>query len=86
MPDESGSHGDARDRLLGDRRVANAPLPELLEHALRDLVGALVLGDLLAEQEDVGVAPHLFLHRGVEGVAHRHDRHAQPSTLAGAAG
>jgi hypothetical protein len=75
QPDERGADCDACDRLLGDRRVAHAPLPELLDHPLGDLVGALVLADLLAEEEDGRVAPHLLLHGLVEGLAHRDDGH-----------
>ena len=44
---------------------------ELVEQALADLVGALVLGDLLAHQEDVAVAAHLLGHRVAQRLAHR---------------
>ena len=42
---------------------------EPVEHPLADLVGAVVLGDLLAHQEDAVVALHLLGHRLVEGLA-----------------
>jgi hypothetical protein len=83
--DEGRAHRDARDRLLRDRRVAHAPVAELREQPLRDLVGALVGPDLLAEQEDVGVAAHLLAEGLVEGFAHREDGHRQFPTFAGAA-
>ena len=37
-----------------------------------NLVGTVVPGDLLAEDEDGLVPQHLLLHRGVEGLSHRH--------------
>ena len=58
---------DAGKAVLGDRRVDHAPRAEFLQQALRHLVGALIFRDLLAHDEDVGVAPHLFGH----GVAQR---------------
>ena len=54
---------------LADRRVDDALGAELLEHALADLVGAVVLGDFLAHEEDVLVALHLLGHRLAEGFA-----------------
>ena len=58
---------DAGKAVLGDRRIDHALGAEFLQQALRDLVGALIFGDLLAHDEDVGVAPHLLGH----GVAQR---------------
>ena len=55
--------------FLGDRRVDDPARAELVEHPLADLVGAVVLGDLLAHQEDAVVALHLLGHRLVEGFA-----------------
>ncbi len=54
---------DAGKAVLGDRRVDDAAGAEFLQQALRDLVGALIFGDFLAHDEDVGVAAHLFGHR-----------------------
>ena len=48
---------------------------EPLEHPLADLVGAVVLGDFLAHQEDAVVALHLLGHRLVRGFAIGKDRH-----------
>jgi hypothetical protein len=48
------AHAD--DRVLGDRRVADALLAELLEQAGGDLEGAVEDADVLAHQEDVLVA------------------------------
>ncbi len=53
--------------MLGDRRIDHAAIAEFLQQALADLVGALIFRDLLAHEEDVGIAPHLFGH----GVAQR---------------
>ena len=43
---------------------------ELVEQALADLVGALVLRHLLAHQEHVRVAAHLLGHGVAQGLAH----------------
>ena len=42
---------------------------ELLEHPLADLVGALVVADLFAHQEDAVVALHLLDHRLAQGLS-----------------
>ena len=42
-------------------------LAELLEHALADLVRALVVADLFAHEKDAVVALHLLDHRLAEG-------------------
>jgi hypothetical protein len=56
--------GEAGEAGLRDGRVDDARRAELLEQALGDLVGALVLSNLLANHKDVGVARHLLEHRG----------------------
>ena len=45
--------------------------PNSSEQPLRDLVGALILGDLLAHHEDIAVAAHLFGHGVAKRLAHR---------------
>src|SRR4029079_19160379 len=67
-----------------DRRVAHAPVPELGEQPLGDLVGALVGAHLLAQEEHALVARHLLAHRLVERLAHREDGHYFVSVVAGA--
>ena len=67
QPGHCRADAQPRKAVLGDRRVDDAPGAELLQQPLRDLVGALVLGDLLAHDEDVGVAAHLLGH----GIAQR---------------
>ena len=52
QPAERRADAQAGEAVLGDRRVDDALGAELLEQALADLVGALVLRDLLAHQED----------------------------------
>ena len=61
---------DAGKALLGDGRVDHALVAELLEQALADLVGALVLRHLLAHQEHVLVAAHLLGHGIAQRLAH----------------
>ena len=50
--------------------------PNLLEHPLADLVGALVVADLFAHEEDALVALHLLDHRLAEGLAVSNAAHA----------
>jgi hypothetical protein len=49
--------------------------PNSCSRPWRDLVGALVLGDFLAHQEDVLVAAHLLGHRVAQRLAHGHVDH-----------
>ncbi|KIU01394.1 hypothetical protein QU38_01860, partial [Staphylococcus aureus] len=55
--------------IFGDRRVDHALGTELLEQALRDLVGALILGDFLAHHEDARILAHLLGHRVAQRLA-----------------
>ncbi len=48
---------------------------ELLQQALGDLVGALVLGDFLAHDEHVAVAAHFLGHGVAQRLAHRCRHH-----------
>ncbi len=61
--------------VLGDRRVDHARGAEFLQQALGDLVGALILGDLLADDEDGLVAPHFLRHGVAQRFAHGHGDH-----------
>ena len=56
--------------MLGDRRVDHALRAEFLQQPLRDLVGALIFGDLLAHHEHVVVAAHLLGHGVAQRFAH----------------
>ena len=49
--------------IFGDRRIDDALCSELVEQSLRDLVSALVLGDLLAHHEHAVIAAHFLGHR-----------------------
>ena len=57
---QRGAGRAADDRRLRERRVDHAPGAELLLEAERDLEGAAVDADVLAEDEDALVAPHLL--------------------------
>ena len=57
---DRGAGAAADDRRLGQRRVDHAPGAELLLEAVRDLEGAAVDADVLADHEDALVAPHLL--------------------------
>ena len=74
-PDHRRADADAGEAELGDRRVDDAHLAELLEESLGDLVRALVDGDFLAHEEDAVVALHLLADGLAEGVSVRDDWH-----------
>jgi hypothetical protein len=60
---------EAGEAVLGDRGVHDTLVAELLQQLAADLVGALILGDFLADQEDAVVAAHLLGHGVTQGVA-----------------
>ena len=72
------AHRGAEDRLLGDRRVAHAQRAELLVKADGRLEHAAGLGDVLAEEHDVGIARHFLGDAAGDGVAIGQFRHAKP--------
>ena len=72
------AHGGAEDRLLGDRRVADASWSELLVEADGRLEHAARLADVLAEEDDALVARHLLGDAARDGIAIGQFRHAQP--------
>ena len=74
-PHEGGTDADAGESVLGDRGIDHAARAELLQQPLRNLVGALVLGDLLAHHEDGLVLAHLLGHGVPQGLAHGHGLH-----------
>ena len=55
-PRKGRADADAGKAIFGDRRIDHAPFAELIEQALADLVGALILADLLAHEEDASSA------------------------------
>ena len=57
---DRGAGAAADDRRLGERRVDHAPRAELLLEAERDLEGAAVDADVLADHEHALVAAHLL--------------------------
>ena len=59
---------------------------EFLQQALGDLVGALILGDFLAHDEDVLVAAHLLGHRLVQRLADGHLDHLDAGRQIGIGG
>ncbi len=57
QPGHRGADAHADDRVLGDRRVAHAPLAELLQQPGGHLEGAAEHADVLAHQQHALVAP-----------------------------
>src|SRR5665213_606257 len=72
---ECRANTQAGKAVLGDRRIDDALLAELLQQSLRNLVGALIFGDFLAHHEDIPVAPHLLGHGVAQRFAHGHGDH-----------
>ena len=65
----------ADDHRLGQRRVDDAIVAELGPQAVRGEEDAALLPDVLAEQDDRRVAPHLLGHRVADGLDERLERH-----------
>src|SRR5213078_2991729 len=82
-PHHRGADPDPGEPHLGDWRVDHAALAEPLEQALGHLVRAVVVADLLAHDEHVGIALHLLAHRLVERLAVADDRHVHSLTTYG---
>src|SRR5581483_6539119 len=69
QPRHRRADAHADDRVLGDRRVAHAPLAELLEQPLGDLEGAAEDADVLAHQHHALVAAQLLAQSRAERLA-----------------
>mmetsp|Transcript_15429 Transcript_15429/g.60299 ORF Transcript_15429/g.60299 Transcript_15429/m.60299 type:complete len:315 (+) Transcript_15429:104-1048(+) len=68
----ASAHANTRKAGLGDGRVDDALDAKLLQQALGHLVGALVLGHLLAHDEHLLVLAHLLRNCAVQSLAHCH--------------
>ena len=69
--------GRADHRRFGDRRVDHPPRPELRQQATGSRVSPAVDADILADDKDRLVPPHLFRLRLAERLAVRHDPDAE---------
>ena len=78
QPGHRRAHRGAKDRLLGNRAVFHAALAELLEQPDGRLEHAAGLADVLAEEDDVGIARHLLRDAAGDRLAIGQFRHAQP--------
>ena len=85
QPAHRGAHGDPDDRVLRDRRIAHAPLAELLQQTGRDLEGPAEHTDVLAHQHHALVAPQLLAQRRVQRLAVAQLRHQDSSSLSSSA-
>ena len=80
-----GGHADRRadDAGFADRRVEAAALAVFLLQALRAAEDAAEIADILAEDDDVVVAPHRHVHGVADRLDHGHARHGlDPRLLA----
>lgn len=66
---ESSASSETGETHLGDGGVDYALLAEAVQKTLGDLVGTVVLSNLLTEDEDLGVALELFGQGLVEGIS-----------------
>ncbi|CAB4989186.1 unannotated protein [freshwater metagenome] len=64
----SSTDAEADDRLLGDRGVLDPLVAIGGEEAIEHVEDAAVAGDILADEEDVGVLGHDLVHALVEGL------------------
>lgn len=69
---EGSTDTDTGETHLGDGGVDDSSLAKLVEQALGDLVGSVVLADFLAHDEDVVVSVHLLSECGVESISDGH--------------
>ncbi len=56
------ANGKTCKRRFRDRGIENPFGAPFIEHALRDFVGAVVFSDFFSDDEDPGIALHLFIH------------------------
>jgi hypothetical protein len=78
LAEHRGPDARADEALLGDRRVAHALGPELVEEAGGDLVGAIDQLDLLVHEKHAVVARKLLAQRQPQRLAVRHHRGRRP--------
>ena len=67
--DHRRTNPHASEAFFRDRRVDHALGTKAVEHPLGDLVGSVVLGNLLTHDEDAVIALHLLAHRLVQSFA-----------------
>ena len=77
LAEHGGPDRGAHEAFLGDRRVADAIGPPLLQQPGGDLVGAVEDADLLAHEKDGVVALELLAQRHPERLAVGHPRRAR---------
>ena len=70
--EETGADTNTGEASLSDRSVPDSSFTELVEHTLGDLVGTLVLADLLTHEENIVVTTHLIRHGDTERISHSH--------------
>lgn len=66
---EGSTNGQTSETALGDGSVNDTLLTEAVEKTFGNLVGTIVLGDLLAEDEDLVVGLELLSKSLVEGIS-----------------
>lgn len=66
---EGSANGQTGEAALGDRRVNYALLTKAVEKTFGDLVGTIVLSNLLTEDEDLVVSLELLSKSFVEGIS-----------------
>ena len=76
-PPQGRADARAGNRGLGDGGVNDAVGAELGQQAAGGLIGTAVETDILAEDEDSVVTPHLLCLGGRHGLADRHCVHAE---------
>lgn len=66
------SDGDSDETMLADGGVEHSLGAVFLEEAAGTLVGAAVKSNVFADQENLGVAGHLFVHGSTNSVTDRY--------------
>ena len=63
-----GSDAKTDDRLLGNRGVLDTLIAELGQESVEHMEDTAVAGDILTDQEDIGISSHRLVHALIEGL------------------
>jgi hypothetical protein len=66
---QSGTNGQTTESALRDRGINHSLVAEAIQQSLGDLVCAVVLGNLLSQDEGLGVGLELLSKSLVEGIS-----------------
>ena len=83
QPADAGAQGQSEDRLLVEQRVENPCRPGCCGQPPGHAVDTALAGDVLAEQQRLGVVGQRLAQRPVDGLRHRDRRPVVPAVCPG---